>query len=319
MQTRLDESIIKVSARWGLEVRYIRKDIEICGSPERCEFRFVIECADNHLYVIESVIDDETDNKRKIIFSLNYLYEQGLSGINPYLSTDKNASIVKCDDRFWQISRFISGIALERPAYIFDQWRGNVLADFLIRLREKSVNIPGFNKKTPFSIINYINTLNNQIKAHEPELQKEIQPVIDFLDKYFIDTHDQLPVTFCHGDYHPLNVLWATDHIHAVIDWEFSGIKPEIYDMANLIGCIGIENPEALAGLLVIDFIKTLKKSNIISNISWSVLVEFVIALRFAWLSEWLRHNDKEMIELESDYLKLLVNNADDLKQIWEI
>lgn len=319
MQTRLDESIIKASARWGLDVQSIRKDIEICGSPERCEFRFVIECTDNHLYVVESLIDDEINHKHKIISSLNYLYHQGLAGINPYLATDDNIYIIKSDDRFWQISRFINGVALNRPDYIFDQWRGKVLADFLIGLRKASSNLPGFDRKAPFSITEYINTLNDQIKTFEPKLQKEIQPVTGFLRKNFIRTHGRLPAFFCHGDYHALNVIWSDTRINAVIDWEFSGIKPEIYDMANMIGCIGIENPEALAGPLTIDFINRLKQSETISNISWSVLVEFIIALRFAWLSEWLRYKDQEMIDLETVYMKLLVRNANDLKQIWKI
>jgi homoserine kinase type II len=44
-------------------------------------------------------------------------------------------------------------------------------------------------------------------------------------------------------------------------------------------------------------------------------LIEFVIAIRFAWLSEWLRHEDREMIALETDYMNLLADNADVLKK----
>ena len=49
------------------------------------------------------------------------------------------------------------------------------------------------------------------------------------------------------------------------------------------------------------------------------MLLEYIIALRFAWLSEWLRHKDHEMIELETVYMKLLIDNANDLKHIWII
>ncbi|MBC2716982.1 MAG: phosphotransferase [Desulfobacteraceae bacterium] len=318
MQTRLDDSIIDAAARWSLDVQSIRKDIEICGSPERCEFRFVIECSDNDLYVMKSLIEDEINHKRKIISSLNCLFKRGLKGINPYIPSKDGAYIEKIDSRFWQISRFIDGVCLKRPEYVFDQWRGNILADFLIDLRHKSETMPGIDGKPPFSIINYINTLNDQIKTFEQDLYKKIQPVVDFLEKNFIRTHDNIPACFCHGDFHALNMIWSDTGINAVIDWEFSGIKPEIYDMANMIGCIGIENPEALAGPLVTDFIGRLKKSAMISDISWTVLVEFIIAIRFAWLSEWLRHKDHEMIDLEMIYIKLLIDNANDLKQIWK-
>jgi len=86
-----------------------------------------------------------------------------------------------------------------------------------------------------------------------------------------------------------------------------------------MIGCIGIENPEALAGPLVTDFISRLKNAPIISDHSWKVLPEYIIALRFAWLSEWLRHKDHEMIDLETVYMKLLIDNTNDLKRIWAI
>jgi len=319
MRKQLDNTIINAAAQWGLNVRAIRKDIEICGSPERCEFRFVIECSDDDLYVMESLIEDEIAHKKKIISSLNYLFRQGLTGINPYIVSKNDTYIGNVHSRFWQMCRFSDGVLLKRPEYVFDQWRGNILADFLIDLRETASAIPGFDGKTPFSIIDYINTLNDQVRIFEPGLQKEIQPVINFLENDFIKAHDRLPATFSHGDFHALNVIWSDTGINAVIDWEFSGIKPEIFDMANMIGCIGVENPEALAGPLVIDFISGLKNATMISDLSWEVLLEFIIAIRFAWLSEWLRHKDKDMIELESVYMKLLVNNAEDLKQIWKI
>jgi homoserine kinase type II len=47
-------------------------------------------------------------------------------------------------------------------------------------------------------------------------------------------------------------------------------------------------------------------------------LLEAVIAIRFAWLSEWLRKRDMEMVELEIVYLKLLVQNRNILKEAWE-
>ena len=131
--------------------------------------------------------------------------------------------------------------------------------------------------------------------------------------------HDHLPTALCHGDYHPLNVIWSSGGINAVIDWEFMGCKPEIYDMANLIGCIGIEDPEALAGDLVQAFIGTMRDARVFSDDSWSALFGFVTALRFAWLAEWLRNQDAEMITLECVYMNLLVENADLLAGLWGI
>lgn len=319
MPTQTDNSIINAAALWDLDVRGVRKDIEICGSPERCEFRCVIECSDDKLYVIERLNEEEIRLKQRIISSLNYLSDQGLAGINPYTASPSGDYVVKYNNKFWQISRFVSGTPLKRPEYVFDQWRGNILADFLIDLRRKASAMPGFENKSPFSIVAFIDTLSRQIKMYEPALQKEILPIVDFLQKDFIKTHDMLPSCFCHGDFHALNVIWSDIGINAVIDWEFSGIKPDIYDAANMIGCIGIENPDALAGPLAADFVRRLRQAAIISDQSWRILPEFIVAIRFAWLSEWLRHSDHEMIDLEMVYMNLLINNANDLKQIWGI
>jgi len=316
---KIDNSITRAAAQWNLKVTNIRRDIPIAGSPERCELRFVIECNNGRLYLIESVFDTDVHHKLKIISCLNFLSGKRLSYINPYICSVKNGYIVYCDDRFWQLSPFVEGVVLDRPEYVFDRWRGAVLADFLIELGNKSKKIPFFNSSTLFSIKDYIYKLISQIKTNDPDVLIKIEPVLCFLENRFMEVHDMLPVSFCHGDFHPLNIIWSQDSIRAVIDWEFLGVKPRIYDAANMVGCLGIEDPEGLTGELTCDFITALKEAGLISGISRELFPEFVIAVRFAWLSEWLRHKDREMIELETTYMNLLKDNAELLKNIWKI
>ena len=85
------------------------------------------------------------------------------------------------------------------------------------------------------------------------------------------------------------------------------------------VGCIGIENPQALIGDLVTDFIRNLQEAKVFSDQSWEFLLEFILAIRFGWLAEWLRQSDKEMIDLEVVYLNLIVDNAAVLKKTWNI
>ena len=316
---KIDKSITRAAAQWNLTVININRNIPIAGSPERCELRFVIECDDEATYLLESVFDTDRYNKLKIISCLNYLSCKGLPAVNSYICNNKKEYIVDCDDRFWQLSPFVQGAVLDRPKYVFDKWRGGAMADFLIELRKKSKELPCFNSLTPFSIKDYIYNLISQIRKNDPEVLGKIEPVLCFLEKKFMEVHDRLPVSFCHGDFHPLNIIWSDDSIRAVIDWEFMGIKPRIYDAANLVGCIGIEDPEGLTGELACDFITALKDAELISGISREVFTEFVIALRFAWLSEWLRHKDREMIELETVYMNLLADNSGMLKNAWKL
>jgi homoserine kinase type II len=159
--------------------------------------------------------------------------------------------------------------------------------------------------------------LISEINLYNKDIIDEIENIKCFLEKDFMPAYEKLPVAFCHGDYHPLNIIWSADDIISVIDWEFSGYKSELYDAANLIGCVGVEDPQSLTGDLVKSFIAGLKKADIISNISWTYLVEFITALRFAWLSEWLRQKDTEMIRLELDYMRLLIVNKRSLQKAW--
>jgi len=315
-----DDRIIRATTgRWGLDVKAVRHDLALCGSPERCAYRTAVECTDGNLYVLEEIDGNDIPRKCCIHARLDFLFRQGLARINPYLRLETGAFLETIDGRYFQISRFIPGVALKRPEYVLERWRGKDLSDFLINLREKSAGMPEFSCGPPFSIMAFIRNLVRTLADHEPDLLNQVQPAINFLETDFAEVHDRLPSAFCHGDFHALNIIWGSAGINAVIDWEFSGIKPDTYDAAMMIGCIGSENPAALAGPLVMDFISRLKACSAISRLSLSVLVEFVIALRFAWLSEWLRHDDRDMIDLETTYINLLCRHCDDLKRIWNV
>jgi homoserine kinase type II len=179
--------------------------------------------------------------------------------------------------------------------------------------------VPFFNKSKSFSIVSFNRDFLEKIKSHEPGLSDRVRPAVDFLDQEFKSVHDDIPVRFCHGDYHPLNVIWSSAGINAVIDWEFLGYKPEIYDIAMMIGCLGMEKPQSLTGDLVFEFVKRFKELGFISEISWNYLFEFVLALRFAWLSDWLKRSDPEMVDLEAVYIQLLLDNREIFIRSWGI
>lgn len=138
---------------------------------------------------------------------------------------------------------------------------------------------------------------------------------MDHLEAHLFPLHDQLPMGFCHGDFHPLNIIWGKSDIRAVIDWEFCGIKPEIYDLANLLGCLGMEDPRSLTGPFAGRLLHWLKQARCFKDASWRALPDLILAIRFAWLSEWLRKKDRPMIRLEADYLALLLKHRATLIQ----
>lgn len=312
------ETLKAVTKLWHVRLKKLHHNIPVQGSPERSIFRVVLEDKNGKYFVLEQIPIKSLEHKRQIAATLNFLAKNNLSRIQSYLADEKGKQVIKYKNNFWQMIPFVRGIPLDREKYMYEKWRGPVLANFLIELRRKSHGLPFFDpSKSSFSLKEYVYKLIREINLYNKDLKDEIKDIARFLEKDFMPAYEKLPLAFCHGDYHPLNIIWSVDDIKCVIDWEFSGYKSEIYDTANLIGCVGVENPQSLTGDLIKSFIADMKGAEIISNTSWKYLVEFIIALRFAWLSEWLRREDKEMISLELDYMNLLIENKRSLQKVW--
>ena len=308
-----------ILAAWNIELYKTRPEISIQGSPQRCIYRMVVENHQHQKYILEQIPRKKYTHKKLIAKTLKYLINHNTKNIISYLTNKQGNDITKVKDTYWQLQPYVEGIALDRPSYVFDQWRATSLAHFLIQLYQNSTEIQKEINLCIFSLKDYISNMIKDMKYYNPSEYQQILPIITYLQTTFFPSYDTIPQRFCHGDYHPLNIIWDKKNIKAVIDWEFSGIKTEIYDMANLLGCIGIEEPTSLMNDLAIGFIKTMKKSAIIHDSSWAYLYECMLALRFAWLAEWLRTKDTEMIQMEIDYLNLLYKNKDNITSKWKI
>jgi len=311
------EILRSVVSRWQVRLKKLHYKIPIQGSPERTVFRVVLEDENGHFFILEQIPSKSLERKKEIAAILDFLAKNNLARIHPYLTDAKGNQIIKHKGSFWQMTHFMRGGVFDRERYMYERWRGPVLAEFLIELRQKAQKMPFQHSQPVFSLKNYIYKLIREINLHNRNIKNEINDIAGFLEKDFLEKYEKLPVSFCHGDYHPLNMIWSDDDIRCVIDWEFCGYKREIYDMANLIGCIGVEDPQSLSGELVGSFTAAVKDAGLISKTSWKYLVEFIVALRFAWLSEWLRRKDSDMIRLELDYMRLLIDNKKDLQKVW--
>jgi homoserine kinase type II len=311
------ETLKAVAELWQVRLKKLHHHIPVQGSPERSVFRVALEDDCGRFFVLEQLPAKSLGHKRQIAANLDFLLKKNLSRIQPYLAGEKGEFIIRHKNNFWQMISLVRGVQLDRQKYMYEKWRGSALADFLIALRRKSENLPFFNPVKVFSLKDYVYKLIREINLYNKDIKDEIEDVETFLEKDFMSAYEKMPVAFCHGDFNPLNIIWSADDIKCVIDWEFSGYKRELYDVANVIGCVGIEDPQSLTGDLVKSFIAGMKEAGIISKTSWKYLVEFIVALRFAWLSEWLRRKDSEMIGLELDYMRLLIDNKKSLQKAW--
>ncbi len=316
-----DDLLSAASRRWAMDLSRFRPELPLAGSPQRSAWRGVVESAEGRLFVLEKIPSCVYGRKRRIAATLQSLAVHGLEQVAVYLPDIDGEALTLIGERgwhgLWQICPYTPGVNLNRPDYAFDGWRGDATAGFLIQLfrvceRHKidSVGEP------EFSIAHYGVDLFSTLADRHPEIASLYRPFMDHLKTHFFPVHDQLPTRFCHGDFHPLNILWDVSGIRLVIDWEFCGIKPELYDPANLLGCLGIEDPGSLKGPFAARLIHQLKRAGIFAPASWQTLPDLMLAIRFAWLSEWLRNEDHTMIKMEADYMALLLENRDDLFSI---
>ena len=305
--------LAQLSKQWNKKFVRLRPDLPLSGSPERSIWRNVVETVDGDLYVLEKIPSRKFGRKRRIAQVLQQLSICGLQKIVPYATNGQREFVPLIDHGLWQLCPFIKGVELNRPKYTLDGWRGKKTASFLIAFNDICRNHDIPEASPQFSIAAYCLDLFSFIEKKHPELTEPYQPFMDHLENNFFPVHDHLPVCFCHGDFHPLNIIWGERSIRAVIDWEFCGVKPEIYDLANLLGCLGMENPKSFWGPFVKELVDTLQRKNIYSAESWRTLLDLMLAIRFAWLNEWIRKKDQPMIRLESDYMTLLLSHQSSL------
>ena len=74
-----------------------------------------------------------------------------------------------------------------------------------------------------------------------------------------------------------------------------------------------------LTGPLVDALLDRVRAAGLYQRLSWAGLPELVLAVRYAWLSEWLRRDDADMVSLELDYMRLLRDRRAELQSAWNV
>ncbi len=315
---RPDPDLTAVASPWGIRAGRARPDLCAAGSPERVLSRMVIEDVSGGLWIVEEISPASIPLKERRAEILYRLERAGLP-VHPYLRELRGAWVSCEKGRYRMLRPFVEGVPLERPGYALEAWRGRSMGAFLVSLRRAARTLPADLRVPAFSLEAFIRELFRRIRHHDPALRPDLHPVMQRLEGRLFPVLESLPQTFCHGDFHPLNVIWSQDGVRSVIDWEFCGLKTEAFDAALLTGCIGMEHPRSLRGPFVPALLGEIRREGILSPGSLSFLFELVLAVRLLWLSEWLRGRDMEMVRLEVDYLDLLLAEESILRQVWEL
>jgi homoserine kinase type II len=241
----------------------------------------------------------------------------GLPEVRPWRAFAPSRYVDERADGAWQVSPFVLGEPLDRPAYAFEGWRGGVLADLLVRFRAAAAGLTESGGGAPFSLAAFVRDLFGKLGERNRPLFERLYPALLHCERSLFAALGRVPPRFCHGDFHPLNVIWSRRGVEALIDLEFCGVRPETYDAALLVGCLGMEDPRCLTGDLVVTLIGELRRRAGFDEAGWACFADLVLGLRFAWLSDWLRRGDREMVELEAVYIGLLLRDGEALRTAW--
>lgn len=311
-----NDDIAATLERLGLAFLRTRPDLPLAGSPERCLERLGVESGDGRVWVAERHPLAMAGRKQQIAEAAAFLAGR-LPEVKPWLAFAPGRFVDERSDGAWQVSPYVPGVPLDRPAYAFEGWRGEALADLLIRFRAAAAGLPGLESAPPFTLAGFVRDLFGKVRDRRRPLFERLYPALLRLERELFPALAAVPAAFCHGDFHPLNVVWSASGINALIDLEFCGFRPETYDAAMLVGCLGMEAPRSLRGGLVRTLLARLRAGAGYAGEGWALFPDLVLALRFAWLSDWLRRDDREMIELEAVYIDLLLENREALEKAW--
>lgn len=292
------------------------------GSPERCIQRFACADATGRTWLLERLAPAQAPRREGLARLLCALCaaDPELARLIPAYRPLADGQFVLHvaggpDAGFWQLSPLVAHLPLPRPGYLDQTWRGQDVARLLLRLQAA-----GSALATPpapgADLAAYGQALFASMAAHRPDLLARLAPLRALLDTLPALLAAQ-PTSLVHGDLHPLNILWGPgpqDSIRALIDWEFAGTGPALYDAANCLGCAAFEGPSALSGGFVTGLVRGLN----LPPEQTRLLAAMLPATRLGWLSEWLRKGDAEMLDMELDYLEILLNlGPDRLAGIW--
>jgi len=302
-----------VLSSWGIVFSRDEASVNIEGSPERTAARSVIKDTDGQRWILEQIEEGNLARKCDIAQQLLDLRSSGLTGIHPWKKTSAGTFFHTAGNHHWMVRPFINGEPLDRKTYLNDSWRIDAMTDFLLELRKSSRGLSG----RIFSIKAYAEDRLNVWSGCYSKLAEKLQPSFKKLQQRFFPVYDRLPVAFCHGDYHPLNMIWGRESIQSVIDWEFCGTKPELYDVALLLGCIGFDDPDYLIHEPALHVIRNLRQAGFGSDESWEYLLDLTAVIRYGWMSEWIRRRDREARKMEAVYIDILVDQKEYIQSCW--
>lgn len=292
---------------WDLDFRKFRDDLKISGSPNRTRRRVLFEDAGGRIFILE-----EYDIRKKAAQTaqnriLEFFRDQQLPGITPALQPRQGEQGITFQHSFWQVRPWVEADPPDRESLGSNTRLARQWGDFLLALKKAAAlpSMPSAHGER-FTFAGYVPRLSAFTRREMPEFYDVLTAILRRMQP-FLDREPGMTAMFAHGDFHPGNVLLKNGDISGVIDWEFLGWKCAGYDLALLLGCLGMDDPEWLDGPAVRTLQDHLFRNGYMPEAAWEDLPLLMAAIRLGWFGEWVDLQDRAMAQQELEYIHFLL------------
>ena len=307
----------RILRNWRLEFERARGDLPLAESPGSVAAREVLVDTTGAVWVLEEVDEESYSRKVAMAENMEMAAAPGAIPLPAYRRNTLGQFVTSCQGSPRMLRPYVEGIELDPRVWLSETWRAKALADYLINLKRSTNTSPAASDSNTFSIVEFVKGKTEALGRFRPEIERGLHPVFQALDESLFPALAEGPVGFCHGDFRPLNVIWGADSILGVVSWDFCGAKPETYDAALLVGCVGFDDPDALTGEFTTAFVHALRDAAVYAPESWNLFFDLAIALRYYRLAEWTRQNDENARDMEILYMNLLTKQKGYILKHW--
>jgi homoserine kinase type II len=308
---------IKILRNWRVEPKTLLETSTDSHAMDLPILHIEFEDMEGRRWVLEKITSDASAHKLAIAEILETLANHDMEAILPYGRNTLGQFITRYAGQLCMLRPLSKGITVNQKAWFKGPWRAEALAGFLTKLQCVAEACDFNDNAQAFSVIALVQQRMDAFLRHRPDVARSLDPVFQGLEKTLFPIIDRLPAKFCHGDFQPRNLAWGEGTIASIVGWEHCGIKPEGYDAATMVGALGFDNPDALINAFTRRFIGRLRDEAPYAAISWQGFYDLVIAIRFGWLTEWIRTNNEKARDLEMLYMNLLTAQKDYILKKW--
>jgi len=270
----------------------------------------------NNQYFLKSFSSEELSTKEKERHLLTVLQHKGIPVLLPLPRKIIPAQTGYSCFCHYQLFPYVPQENNGHLSYPLETGQAVSLANTLTRISQADPDGPA---TSFFSVQAKVSQAKKMIRTNQESIANTARHTFQHLENTLFPFLPYFNTGFCHGDFHPANILWKNQTVSAIVDWEAAHRSEELYDLAFFLGCVGMDSPEELSGKGIQTLIKIYFQKTKSGKLAFDCLPELILATRFQWLAVWLaREEDADLAVQEITFWKWLQTHRDRLQSQWQ-